>query len=446
MWNLNALAEKAKEAAARIEKQLDDSVGVKEDAAASTAASSSMDLIDEDDDFFADNHDAQQASSLQQQQQQTIKESPPPSATKLNVTTDEGDDFFGDEGTARQESEEVDFGDGGTGSDGWDEADDIPLDDDEENSSPVQQQDQDQVEEDDLQVKESKIPQPVPFNSPFSPPQPAIPPEDEQTEEADDANQADEVLDDPKDDTIGPDYEPEGSEIEPSSVEQTEPIQNDSEIVSEDNALGEEDTNDNEIQEEDYIMPTDAGSENQSQVDNEFTATVVSMPPPAEPQSQTAAPPMDDAEKQQFLATIAELESQLYQRESQLASKSDQITSLSLQYESETSNLRQVITETKEEAKKRIVRAKERVEEMQTKLAEAVRRADAVGGSNHEQSDIIAALRAEGEQLARKQSAMEQSVRNAKGEARELQERLDIEKDAREKEETKCESLEKEGK
>eukprot|EP00985_Skeletonema_marinoi_P020403 scaffold12128_cov80-Skeletonema_marinoi.AAC.1 len=153
---------------------------------------------------------------------------------------------------------------------------------------------------------------------------------------------------------------------------------------------------------------------------------------------------MDDAEKQQFLETIASLESQLLQREEQLASKSDQITSLTLQSEAETAKLRQVITETKDEAKKRILRAKERVEEMQTKLTDAVRRADAAGGSNQEQSDIINALRAEGEQLARKQRDMEQSVRNAKGQARDLHEKLDSEKGAKEQALTKVESLEKE--
>jgi len=153
---------------------------------------------------------------------------------------------------------------------------------------------------------------------------------------------------------------------------------------------------------------------------------------------------MDDTEKQQFLETIASLESQLMQREEQLASKSDQITSLTLQSEAETAKLRQVIAETKDEAKKRILRAKERVEEMQNKLTDAVRRADAAGGNNQEQSDMINALRAEGEQLARKQRDMEQSVRNAKGQARDLQEKLDAEKGAKEQALTKVESLERE--
>jgi len=362
------------------------------------------------------------------------------------VSADEGDDFFGDDDPSPAQlvvdqkisengDEEVDFipfGDDGMGGDGWDEGEDIPLDDDEYDDSPLQQEHQ-QME--DVQVKES-MPEPESESAME---------EDEHTEKTPDA---------PNGHDVGP-YEPSNAdnaeetyEIESVSLSETKssvgrnesPENNDAEVTTETNGF-EEVTNHNFTQ-EDYIPlpPADVGYENQVQ-------NIESLPPTdsiPESQPQTNMSSMDDTEKHQFLATIAKLESQLFQREDQLAFKSDQITSLSLQHESETTQLRQVIAETKEEARKRIVRAKDRVEEMQTKLTTAVRRADAAGGSSQEQSGLVAALRAEGEKLARKQSTMEQSVRNAKGEARELKEKLDIEKDAREKEVVKVDSLEKE--
>jgi hypothetical protein len=156
------------------------------------------------------------------------------------------------------------------------------------------------------------------------------------------------------------------------------------------------------------------------------------------------SPQIDDADVQRYLRTISDLELQLQQREEQLASKSDMIASLSEQHESELHKLREVVSETKEEAKKRIIKAKERVEEMQTKLNDATRRADAAVGSGQGQSEVINELRAEGEKLARKQGEMEQLVRKARGEARDLEERLEIEKAAHEKEVTRADNLEKE--
>ena len=161
--------------------------------------------------------------------------------------------------------------------------------------------------------------------------------------------------------------------------------------------------------------------------------------------ADAASPPTaDDAERPRHLAAIADLESRLRHREGQLTSKSEQIASLSAQHESEISKLRHALSETKEEARKRVTKSRERVEEMQARLAEATRRADAAGGVGQGQSDLIAELRAEGEKLARKQGQMEQLVRNARGEARDLEERLEIETAAREKEATRADALEKE--
>jgi len=408
MWNLQALAAKAQEAAARIEAQLDNSVGIKDDgggtSTSAAAASSHLGVqenthmnddsyLNEDDDFFSDNHDNGVSSGSALIEPDYESSTLDTDDKIIGVVQDETDFVAGkaEEDEAEQfiierEDEEVDFG-----GDGWDEGvDDIPLDD--------------VVVDDDVDVQQAES------NELF---------EVDKGECTDDqhilASHNDEAIDDSTSDN----FEDEHHEApaEPKSPEHFDgnDLSAHDEIKLEEDLVDQSDETTTEAKTE--IRP-------QNEVIHEA--------------------PMDDAEKLQFLQTIASLESQLMQREEQLASKSDQITSLTLQSEAETAKLRQVITETKEEAKKRILRAKERVEEMQTKLTDAVRRADAAGGSNQEQSDIINALRAEGEQLARKQRDMEQSVRNAKGQARDLQEKLDIEKGAKEQALTKVESLEKE--
>ena len=149
-------------------------------------------------------------------------------------------------------------------------------------------------------------------------------------------------------------------------------------------------------------------------------------------------------ERRRHLEEMTDLESRLRQRERQLASMSEMIATLSSQHESEVMEMRRIISETKDEAKRRITKSRERVEEMQGRLAEANRRADAAGGMEQGQSDLIAELRAEGEKLARKQGQMEQLVRTAKGEARDLEERLEAERSTREREASRADALEKE--
>jgi chromosome segregation ATPase len=123
---------------------------------------------------------------------------------------------------------------------------------------------------------------------------------------------------------------------------------------------------------------------------------------------------------------------------------SEMIANLASQHESEVMELRRIVSETKDEAKKRITKSRERVEEMQSRLADANRRADVAGGMEQGQSELIAELRAEGEKLARKQGQMEQLVRTAKGEARDLEERLEAERSTREKDASRADALEKE--
>lgn len=414
MWNLQALAAKAQEAAARIEAQLDNSVGIDGGSGAGGGSTSASSLsaavggqhengnihddsyLNENDDFFSDSHDDGGVSAGS-----ALVEPNDPTSSELDINEEvhvrEEELNQIDEDVAEQfierEDEEVDFG-----GDGWDEGGDDIYDDEVVEDSVIHVQ-----KEESSELFHSDTEGSIKNDQHFA------------------SHQNDEAIDP----SSGDNFEEKHDEVADQPISPETLIQP---------ANKQEDmTHEARIDEVDQIP---------NQSDETFTSEAETEIKPQNEVIQAVS--MDDAEKQQFLETIASLESQLMQREEQLASKSDQITSLTLQSEAETAKLRLIITETKDEAKKRILRAKERVEEMQSKLTEAVRRADAAGGSNQEQSDIINALRAEGEQLARKQRDMEQSVRNAKGQVRHLQEQLDAEKGAKVEALTKVGSLEKE--
>ncbi|KAK1743230.1 putative TATA element modulatory factor, partial [Skeletonema marinoi] len=425
-WNLKAIAAKAQEAAARIEAQLDNSVGLEGIGGGAGGGTSTSSLtaggggqqesdnihddsyLNEDDDFFSDSHDdggGVSAGSALIEPTDTVVSPTLDIDDKVGVLEEETDfvedkveEDEAEQFMEREDEEEVDFG-----GDGWDDegGDDIYDDDDEElEGVDVQKEEPNELFHTDMEAS-TNYDQDV-----------ASQHDDEAIDRSSNDNfeeEHHEVVDQPE--------HPEHLDHDSLPVNEEEDITHEAHIDEGDDQIKDQSNETTTVEAEAKIKPQ-----------NEMIQVVS----------------MDDAEKQQFLETIASLESQLMQREEQLASKSDQITSLTLQSEAETAKLRQVITETKDEAKKRILRAKERVEEMQTKLSDAVRRADAAGGSNQEQSDIINALRAEGEQLARKQRDMEQSVRNAKGQARDLHEKLDSEKGAKEQALTKVESLEKE--
>ncbi len=136
---------------------------------------------------------------------------------------------------------------------------------------------------------------------------------------------------------------------------------------------------------------------------------------------------------------LEEVQHQLHLREQQLEQRAAQFSELEAMHETEREELRKKIHETKEEAKKRIQKAKERVASMEERLNVALKSANDDAGSQHE---LVAALRAEGESLARKQSEMEKAVRAAKGEARELREALNGEVDAKDKALEKIANLE----
>ena len=132
---------------------------------------------------------------------------------------------------------------------------------------------------------------------------------------------------------------------------------------------------------------------------------------------------------------LQELQSLLQKREDQLLSKTEQLTTMEAMHESETAELQQRVQDTKDEAKRRILKAKERVQAMEKAAAAAAAAAAnkiSSGEDASKQAEIIAALRQEGETLARKQSEMVQAVRTAKAEARELEQDLQQERSTKE--------------
>jgi hypothetical protein len=121
---------------------------------------------------------------------------------------------------------------------------------------------------------------------------------------------------------------------------------------------------------------------------------------------------------------LEEVKKLLAQREEQLAAKAEQMFQLQQMYEKEKSDLVKKVTDTKEEAKKRIMKARERCEQAEKQLQAST---SALSEDAAQQAEIVSALREEGQKLAMKQSEMEKSVRVARGEARELKEQLEDE-------------------
>ena len=144
--------------------------------------------------------------------------------------------------------------------------------------------------------------------------------------------------------------------------------------------------------------------------------------------------------KDDIAADIASMQSQLEQlqaalseREGDIASKEEELATARAEFEKEKDRLKHKVRETKDEAKRRIGKARERVEEMEKELSTANSRLQTAGAGESQKDEMISALRSEGETLMRKQSQMEQSVRNTKFELRDLEAKLEAERDAKEK-------------
>lgn len=197
----------------------------------------------------------------------------------------------------------------------------------------------------------------------------------------------------------------------------TEPTNGQEQLQAEQSSLVDDSMN---------VRPTSTASpqEDELQGTNSKPYESESTPPPKNTSDPAQAVPInieDDPRYQQLL-------NQLRLREEQLANKSMQMTELQSIMETQEQELRQKITDTKEEAKKRIMRAKERCEAAEAKLKA---QQSNLASDSAAQEQIIKELREEGEKLAHKQSAMEQAVRAAKGHSRELAEQLESERQAK---------------
>jgi len=121
---------------------------------------------------------------------------------------------------------------------------------------------------------------------------------------------------------------------------------------------------------------------------------------------------------------IEQLRRELQAREEQLASKSIESANLNEQHELELVKLKDKLDDIKAEAKKRIQKAKQRVEEMQKHLNAAASKAR----DDDDKDEIIKALREEGAALAQSQSTIERSLRSTRKEMRELKGELEDER------------------
>jgi TATA element modulatory factor len=187
------------------------------------------------------------------------------------------------------------------------------------------------------------------------------------------------------------------------------------------------------------------------QVEDEEGATATTavddaqMPTPPTPASQV--PVGDDSHVsseyvREMEAKLEELQHCLKQRETQLLSKTEQLSIIEKMHETEKEELVLKVQSTKEEAKRRIQKAKERVDAAELQLKNVTASKSSTAEDAQKQAEIVAALRAEGEKLARKQADMEAAVRAAKGEARELLGKLEESESAKDKALVKIATLE----
>jgi len=123
------------------------------------------------------------------------------------------------------------------------------------------------------------------------------------------------------------------------------------------------------------------------------------------------------------------LQESLRLREEQLMDKGCQLNELQALLESRDEEHKKKLSDTKEEAKKRIIRAKDRVETIEAKLQ--ARSAGDSGDLKKKQS-IIDELMEEGQALAQKQSVMERAVRDATSKSWALTKEVEQEADAKE--------------
>lgn len=234
-----------------------------------------------------------------------------------------------------------------------------------------------------------------------------------------------------------------------STVEEDSPIIVEEQDAGWENDMYDEDDDDDDDEDEDdeEEEENDRPSESIPVVSSKGpipTSTTTETPPSTITIPSTDAAATEESFRRQqkshadAIATLnsqlKQLQSQLQQRESEVNQKAQQIATMQAMHESEKNELQSKIVQTKEEAKRRIQKAKERVESMEASMAGKEDLAT--------KDETIAALREEGQKLALKQSEMSQAVRAAKGETRELKSLLEDETSSKEKALEKINNLE----
>jgi hypothetical protein len=177
------------------------------------------------------------------------------------------------------------------------------------------------------------------------------------------------------------------------------------------------------------------------------THDVMPIDEPLTHSSSNITPQPDLAESViiQLQSQIQQLQEQLTAREEQLASKAEQIITIMDLHTKEKESLLTQVRETKEEAKKRILVAKERVTQMQ----QHVQRLEQAAAANHatttqdsDKDELIQTLRSEGETLAKRMSEVEQRAKEIRVQSIDLQEQLASQTAIKEKMEKKVADLE----
>jgi TATA element modulatory factor len=122
---------------------------------------------------------------------------------------------------------------------------------------------------------------------------------------------------------------------------------------------------------------------------------------------------------------IEELMTQLEHREMQLVQKSEELIDIQGSFEKERNDFQHKLQSTKEEAKRRLAKAKERVDAVERQIQNVTVVQSGTAEAIAQKDEIIAALRSEGQKLAHKQAEMEKATRTAKAEAREVRTALE---------------------
>lgn len=141
-------------------------------------------------------------------------------------------------------------------------------------------------------------------------------------------------------------------------------------------------------------------------------------------------------------AALLEACETIRRQEEQMVEKDQQISQIIECHKLDKKALELKVKETKDEAKKRVASAKEKVESLKSQLAKIEFRTENSDESSKEKDEIIAALRNEGEKLAIKQSNMEQLIKDARWDIKNLKDELEREKNTRNAAEKKIIDLE----